>query len=103
MTDASPPASSSALRLAVYTIAAAHTVFFVYAIYRIFTAPAGDGSGMNIVGVVPLGLLFLAGVFPAVSYARSGKPVPGLIFALLGFGITQWLWWTIMVHELNIA
>ena len=103
MTDASPPASSSALRLAVYVIAAAHAVFLIYALYRIFTAPAGDGTGMNIVGIVPLGVLFLAGVFPAVSYARGGKPLVGLIFALLGFGITQWLWWTMLVNELGIA
>jgi hypothetical protein len=103
MTDASPPASSSALRLAVYAIAAAHAAFLVYALYRIFTAPAGDGTGMNIVGIVPLAVLFIAGVFPAISYTRSGKPLPALIFALLGLGITQWLWWTIMVHELGIA
>jgi hypothetical protein len=103
MSETSAPATSSALRPIVYVVVAAHVAFLAYAIYRIFTAPAGDGTGMNIVGLVPLGVMFLIGVFPAISYTRSGKPLVGLLFALVAFGITQWLWWTMLVNELGIA
>lgn len=102
MTEPSATAASGPLRIAIFALVAAHALFFVYALYRILTAPAGDGTGMQIVGIVPLGLLFLVFAFPATSYARSGKNLPGaLILALVGFGVTQWLWWTMMVNELT--
>jgi hypothetical protein len=104
MTEPSAPAVNSPLRLATFAVVAAHTLFFVYALFRIFTAPAGDGTGMHIVGIVPLGVLFLVFAFPATSYARSGKHlIVALILALIGFGATQWLWWGTMVNELNLT
>ncbi|MDX6766953.1 MAG: hypothetical protein SFU85_09190 [Candidatus Methylacidiphilales bacterium] len=102
MTDASP-ATGRPLRWLVYLIAAAQVAFFAYAAWRILAAPPGDGTGMRIVAFVPLGALLLIGVFPAISYARSNKPLVGLAFALFGFGATQWLWWTMLVNELRLT
>jgi hypothetical protein len=103
MTEQSAPVANSPLRWLVYVIAAAHVAFFAYAAWRILGAPPGDGTGMRIVAFVPLGVLLLIGVFPAISYARSNKPLVGLLFAAFGFGVTQWLWWTMLVNELRIA
>ena len=65
---------SPALRNLTFAVVAAHVLFLAYAIYAILTAPAGDGTGMNLVGLVPLGFLFLVFAVPALSYARNGKP-----------------------------
>jgi hypothetical protein len=104
MADIQTRVPNTPLLTTIFVIAALHAAFVVYAIYAIFTAPAGDGTGMNLVGLVPLGFLFLAGAVPAMSYARSGRNlVAGLIFAVAGFGITQWIWWTMLIHELNLV
>jgi hypothetical protein len=89
MAEPSAPAANSPLRLATFAVVAAH---------------AGDGTGMHIVGIVPLGVLFLVFAFPTTSYARGGKHLlVALILVLIGLGATQWLWSGTLVNELNLT
>lgn len=89
------------LRIAVLAVAAAGTLFFLYALYAIWTAPAGDGTGFNLLAVVPLGLIFLALTVPALILGREGRSLrSALVFGLLGLAAQQGLWWGVLVHEL---
>jgi hypothetical protein len=105
MIGPSAPAANSLLRLAIVAVVAAHVLFLVYALYQLFTIPDAedDRIGMAILGGVPFGLLFLFFAVPALSYVRDRAPLVGIILALLGLGITQWLWWAVMVSLLDFA
>jgi hypothetical protein len=69
------------LRIVALTIAFAGIGFWLYTFYGIAQAPVGDGSGMQWVAAMPLGLIFFLLVVPALGIAWSGR----------------WLWLSILL------
>jgi hypothetical protein len=105
MADRPTPGAWPAPRIAALGVAGAHILFFAYAIVAMVTAPAGDGTGFNVLAVFPLGVLFVVFTVPALFLSNGGRVSQwaALVLAAIGLGITQWLWWTILIYELNLA
>jgi len=57
------------LRAVVLAVAGAGTLFWLYTFYGIAQVPLGDGSGMQWVAVMPLGLIFAVFTLPALVCA----------------------------------
>jgi len=60
------------LRAVVLAVAGAGTLFWLYTFYGIAQVPMGDGSGMQWVAVMPLGLVFVVFTLPALVCAWKG-------------------------------
>jgi hypothetical protein len=60
------------LRTSALLIAGAGILFWLYTFYGIAQVPSGDGSGMQWIAVMPLGLIFLVLTLPALIFALSG-------------------------------
>ena len=64
--------SNLLLRAVVLAVAGAGTLFWLYTFHGIAQVPMGDGSGMQWVAVMPLGLVFVVFTLPALVCAWKG-------------------------------
>jgi hypothetical protein len=64
---------TSALRLAALGAAVAGALFWLYTFYGIAQVPAGDGTGFQWIGVMPLGAIFLLLTVPALVLSLRGR------------------------------
>lgn len=71
--NAPPSTRTSLRRLVALSLALAGTAFWLYTFYWLAQLPAGDGSGMQWVAAVPLGLIFLLFTLPALILAFKGQ------------------------------
>lgn len=104
MTNTRPDNTAPLLRTAALVVSALAAAFLVYSFYALWTAPSRDNSGMQMVGIVPLGFVFLVLSVPALAFALNRMlPVLALVLALLGLAAQQWLWWGMLVNELHLS
>jgi len=90
------------LRTATLILAAIAALFLAYSFFALWTAPSRDNTGMQMVGIVPLGIVFLILSASALILALNRLLlVPAMVLAVLGLGVQQWLWWGVMVNELH--
>ena len=69
------------------------TLFWLYTFYAIAQVPAGDGTGMQWVAVMPLGFIFLALTLPALLLALSGRSLTvAAIMGVLGLVAFAYIW-----------
>jgi hypothetical protein len=64
---------SSVLRLAALGAAVAGALFWLYTFYGIAQVPAGDGTGFQWIGVMPLGAIFFLLTLPALILSLRGR------------------------------
>src|SRR5215475_4101755 len=57
------------LRTGALLIGGAGTLFWLYTFYGIAQVPSGDGSGMQWIAIMPLGLVFVVLTLPALILA----------------------------------
>src|SRR5262245_56446043 len=95
--------SSLALRTAALFVAGAGTLFWLYTFYAIAQVPVGDGSGMQWVAVMPLGLVFVVFTLPALVCAWKGHFLwAALVLGCAGL-IAFSLLWKELLSEFNGA
>ena len=102
MADTPSVHTAPRLRTATLILAAIAALFLAYSFFALWTAPSRDNTGMQMVGIVPLGIVFLILSAPALILALNRLLlVPAMVLAVLGLGVQQWLWWGVMVNELH--
>jgi hypothetical protein len=95
--------SSLALRAAALSVAGAGTLFWLYTFYAIAQVPAGDGSGMQWVAVMPLGLVFVVFTLPALVCAWKGHFLWAALVLGCGGLIAFSLLWKELLNEFSGA
>ena len=104
MADTPSVPAAPFLRTATLILAGTAAFFLIYSFYALWTAPSRDNTGMQMVGIVPMGFVFLVLSLPALMLALNRMlPVPALILAVLGLGVQQWLWWGMLVKEMHLS
>jgi hypothetical protein len=88
--------SSLALRTAALSVAGAGTLFWLYTFYAIAQVPVGDGSDMQWVAVMPLGLVFVVFTLPALVCAWKGH----FLWAALVLGCAGLIEFSLLWKEL---
>src|SRR5262249_8097560 len=69
---------------------------WLYTFYGIAQVPSGDGSGMQWIAIMPLGLVFLVLTLPALIFALSGF----LLRFAIGLGIAGLVAFALLWNEL---
>src|SRR5215510_3785127 len=87
---------SGGLRTTALLISGAGTIFWLYTFYGIAQVPSGDGSGMQWIAIMPLGLVFLVLTLPALIFALSGF----LLRFAIGLGIASLVAFALLWNEL---
>jgi hypothetical protein len=87
---------SGGLRTTALLISGAGTIFWLYTFYGIAQVPSGDGSGMQWIAIMPLGLVFLVLTLPALIFALSGF----LLRFAIGLGIAGLVAFALLWNEL---
>ena len=84
------------LRTTALLISGAGTIFWLYTFYGIAQVPSGDGSGMQWIAIMPLGLVFLVLTLPALIFALFGV----LLRFAIGLGIVGLVAFAYLWNEL---
>ena len=87
---------SNRLRTSALLIAGVGTLFWLYTFYGIAQVPSGDGSGMQWIAIMPLGLIFVVLTLPALIFAWANFL---LRFAIV-LGITGLIAFALLWNEL---
>ncbi len=80
-------------RLVALVAVAIGTVFWLYTFYHIASLPAGDGTGFQWMGAVPLAGIFAICIVPSFFIALSGRtPVVAAALSVGGLVLFALLW-----------
>jgi hypothetical protein len=85
--------SNLLLRAVALAVASAGALFWLYTFYGIAQVPIGDGSGMQWIAVMPLGLIFVVFILPALVCSWKGHFLwAALILGCAGLIAFAFLW-----------
>src|SRR5262245_24408566 len=81
------------LRIWAVGIGIVATLFWLYTFYGIAQVPAGDGTGFQWIGVMPLGFFYFVFCVPALVLAWKGRALwLALVFGAVGLIGLLWIW-----------
>jgi len=82
-----------AARWTIMALAAAQTLFWIYAIYHIVSHANPKGDGFELVAIMPMSFIFFGLALPAWMLAREGRKVGiAAILCLAGLLANALLW-----------
>jgi hypothetical protein len=97
-----PPSAASAvsIRATVILVAGAQTVFWLYTWYYILGHANPKGDGMELMATMPMTMIFLVLVAPALVLGLAGRALRTALVLLLIALVLNFFIWSEVVKEL---